>query len=94
MADKETSGAGRLLKLLVGAGGIYMSFIMYGQLQEQIFKFRPAAGNAYEGQKFSGVFSLQAVGESLGKLRSLLLRLVALAKSRGLVCKERSNSAP
>jgi hypothetical protein len=42
------------LKLLVGAGGIYGSFLTYGKLHEQIFKYA-----AEDGARFTYAFFLQ-----------------------------------
>ena len=46
------------LKLLIGAGGIYVSFLSYGKLHEQIFKYKSA-----DGEKFTYAFFLQALGK-------------------------------
>jgi len=44
------------LKLLIGAGGIYASFLTYGKLHEQIFKYQSP-----DGEKFVFAFFLQAI---------------------------------
>ena len=46
------------LKLLIGAGGIYVSFLSYGKLHEQIFKYK-----SEDGEKFTYAFFLQALGK-------------------------------
>jgi hypothetical protein len=46
------------LKLLIGAGGIYVSFLSLGKLHEQIFKYQSA-----DGEKFTFAFFLQALGK-------------------------------
>ena len=43
------------MKLLIGAGGIYASFLSLGKLHEQIFKYKNA-----DGEKFTFAFFLQA----------------------------------
>ena len=50
--------ANKGLKLLIGAGGIYVSFLSYGKLHEQIFKYQSA-----DGEKFTYAFFLQALGK-------------------------------
>jgi len=44
------------LKLAIGAGGIYASFLTYGKLHEQIFKFESSSG-----EKFKFAFFVLAV---------------------------------
>ena len=53
----DGKGMGRGLKLLIGAGGIYVSFLSYGKLHEQIFKYK-----SDDGEKFTYVFFLQSLG--------------------------------
>ena len=36
--------ADRLLKLLIGVGGIYGAFLYYGTLQEEVFHFKDSNG--------------------------------------------------
>ena len=60
------------LKLLVGAGGIYGSFLTYGKLHEQIFKYA-----AEDGARFTYAFFLQVCiyrGICLCLSLSLILR--------------------
>jgi UDP-galactose transporter B1 len=47
--------ASKGVKLLIGAGGIYASFLTLGKLHEQIFKYKNA-----DGEKFTFAFFLQA----------------------------------
>ena len=53
---EKNKGMGKGLKLLIGAGGIYVSFLSYGKLHEQIFKYTSA-----DGEKFTHAFFLQAI---------------------------------
>ncbi len=46
------------LKLLIGAGGIYASFLYYGTLQEDVFHYKAA-----DGSMFKQAWFLQALGE-------------------------------
>jgi UDP-galactose transporter B1 len=46
------------LKLLIGAGGIYASFLYYGTLQEEVFHYMAA-----DGTKFTQAWFLQALGK-------------------------------
>ncbi len=46
------------LKLLIGAGGIYASFLYYGALQEDVFHFKAA-----DGTMFKQAWFLQALGK-------------------------------
>ena len=48
----------KALKLLIGAGGIYASFLYYGALQEEVFHFKAA-----DGTMFKQAWFLQALGE-------------------------------
>jgi len=54
MTDKV--GVGQLVKLLIGAGGIYGAFLYYGTLQEDVFKFVSA-----DGEKFKASWFLQVM---------------------------------
>ncbi len=51
------------LQLLFGAGGIYASFLYYGSLQEDVFRYTSAA----DGTKFTHAWFLQAL-ESLANV--------------------------
>jgi hypothetical protein len=46
-----------ILKLLIGAGGIYSAFLYYGALQEDVFHYV----NPLDGSKFTSAWFLQAV---------------------------------
>ena len=63
--EKESTGMSKGLKLLIGAGGIYVSFLSYGKLHEQIFKYK-----SDDGEKFTFAFFLQALGTSTTSARS------------------------
>ncbi|KAL7468101.1 hypothetical protein ACHAXS_008329 [Conticribra weissflogii] len=58
------------LQLLFGAGGIYASFLYYGSLQEDVFRYTSAA----DGTKFTHAWFLQA----LESLANVVLGAVAL----------------
>ena len=60
MSGKDSVGMSKGLKLLIGAGGIYVSFLSYGKLHEQIFKYR-----SDDGEKFTFAFFLQALVRQL-----------------------------
>lgn len=47
-----------VLKLMIGAGGIYAAFLYYGALQEDVFHYV-----APDGSKFKAAWFLQAVGK-------------------------------
>jgi hypothetical protein len=47
-------------KLLIGAGGIYASFLYYGSLQEDVFHYTSASG-----EKFKYAWFLQVLGACL-----------------------------
>lgn len=49
-----------MLKLLIGAGGIYASFLYYGSLQEDVLTYRSTEGET-AGQKFGYSWFLQIV---------------------------------
>ena len=49
--------ADRLVKLLIGVGGIYGAFLYYGTLQEEVFHFKDN-----NGVKFKAVWFLMALG--------------------------------
>ena len=53
----EKAGLPASIKLLIGAGGIYASFLYYGTLQEDVFHFKSAAGI-----KFTQAWFLQVLG--------------------------------
>ena len=59
MSGNDSVGLSKGFKLLIGAGGIYVSFLSYGKLHEQIFKYR-----SDDGEKFTFAFFLQALGTS------------------------------
>ena len=59
------------LKLLIGAGGIYASFLYYGALQEDVFHFKAA-----DGTMFKQAWFLQALGKSHTCLSSFLVSLL------------------
>lgn len=48
----------KIVKLLIGAGGIYSAFLYYGTLQEDVFHYTAA-----NGDKFKAAWFLQALGE-------------------------------
>ena len=54
------SGIPKWLKLVIGAGGIYGSFLYYGTLQEDVFHY-----SAEDGSKFKAAWFLQCLGISL-----------------------------
>lgn len=59
--NKHTEGGVQIpkaLKLLIGAGGIYASFLYYGALQEDVFHFKAA-----DGTMFKQAWFLQALGK-------------------------------
>lgn len=45
------------VKMIIGAGGIYASFLYYGTLQEEVFAF-----TAPDGTQFKSAWFLQALG--------------------------------
>ena len=49
--------ADRLIKLLIGVGGIYGAFLYYGTLQEEVFHFKDS-----NGVKYKAVWFLMALG--------------------------------
>ena len=55
----STNAKTKRLQLLVGAGGIYASFLYYGTLQEDVFAFKTLGGEAFKEAWF-----LQAVEAS------------------------------
>jgi UDP-galactose transporter B1 len=56
VVEKKAYTAADRLKLLQGAAGIYFFFIMYGRMQERIFKYKSASG-----KKFTSVWFLQLI---------------------------------
>jgi len=37
-----------VVKLLIGAGGIYAAFLYYGSLQEDVFRYQAADGTSFK----------------------------------------------
>mmetsp|Transcript_1612 Transcript_1612/g.3098 ORF Transcript_1612/g.3098 Transcript_1612/m.3098 type:complete len:406 (+) Transcript_1612:383-1600(+) len=68
-----TTSKTQALQLLFGAGGIYASFLYYGSLQEDVFRYISAA----DGTKFTHAWFLQAL-ESLANVILGVLALVIL----------------
>mmetsp|Transcript_9826 Transcript_9826/g.18215 ORF Transcript_9826/g.18215 Transcript_9826/m.18215 type:complete len:235 (-) Transcript_9826:820-1524(-) len=68
-----TTAKTQALQLLFGAGGIYASFLYYGSLQEDVFRYISAA----DGTKFTHAWFLQAL-ESLANVILGVLALVIL----------------
>lgn len=58
--EQKTGGVQipQALKLLIGAGGIYASFLYYGTLQEDVFHYKAA-----DGTMFKQAWFLQALGK-------------------------------
>jgi solute carrier family 35 (UDP-galactose transporter), member B1 len=56
------------LQLLIGAGGIYASFLTYGKLHEQIFKYEDA-----DGERFKLAFFIQLIESIFSVLISTLM---------------------
>jgi len=71
----------RGMKLLFGAGGIYLSFLSYGKLHEQIFKYK-----SISGEKFQYAFFLQLV-EAFANVLFSFLALTYFGKQKGLPLK-------
>lgn len=74
------------LKLLIGAGGIYASFLYYGTLQEDVFHYSDADGNKFKQAWFLQALEALAnvvvggVGLALsGATKNLPLELFALS---------------
>lgn len=68
--NKHVEGGVQLpkaVKLLIGAGGIYASFLYYGALQEDVFHFKAA-----DGTMFKQAWFLQALGKLIA-IRSFFL---------------------
>eukprot|EP00746_Dinoflagellata_sp_MGD_P065715 gnl/MRDRNA2_/MRDRNA2_27349_c0_seq1.p1 gnl/MRDRNA2_/MRDRNA2_27349_c0~~gnl/MRDRNA2_/MRDRNA2_27349_c0_seq1.p1 ORF type:complete len:405 (-),score=56.18 gnl/MRDRNA2_/MRDRNA2_27349_c0_seq1:67-1281(-) len=55
-SSQKSAGLPGGLKLLIGAGGIYASFLYYGSLQEDVFQYV-----AKDGSKFKDVWFLQVL---------------------------------
>ena len=69
---------GQGMKLLIGAGGIYCSFLTYGKLHEQIFKY-----TADDGSRFTYAFFLQVM-ESLVTVVVAAVGLWRAGRQQGL----------
>ncbi len=69
------------LKLLIGAGGIYTSFLTYGKLHEQIFKYEDP-----HGQRFVFAFFLQAI-EALANVVVALIGMKIVGQQKNLPVK-------
>jgi len=67
-----------VLKLLIGAGGIYAAFLYYGTLQEDVFHYRGA-----DGSKFTQAWLLQAV-EALANVILGGIGLLVTGGTKGL----------
>lgn len=66
------------LKLVFGAGGIYLAFAYYGVLQEDVFQYESA-----EGQKFTQAWFLQFL-EALANVIIAAIGLLATGATTGL----------
>jgi len=66
------------LKLLIGAGGIYASFLTYGKLHEQIFKYQSP-----DGEKFVFAFFLQAI-EAFANVLAAGIGMRIVGRQKGL----------
>lgn len=67
------------IQLLVGAGGIYASFLYYGSLQEDVFRY-----TADDGTKFNHVWYLQFL-ESLANVLfgTMALVIIGVSQNKG-----------
>jgi UDP-galactose transporter B1 len=54
--NEKSNSSMRVIKLVIGALGIYASFLYYGTLQEDVFLFK-----SQDGSKFTQVFFLQVL---------------------------------
>ena len=72
----------RGVKLLIGAGGIYASFLTLGKLHEQIFK----GYKSEDGEKFTFAFFLQAV-EAIANVVFAGIALRIMGHQKGLPIK-------
>ena len=67
--DKNVEKKGNMMQLLFGAGGIYACFLYYGTLQEDVFRYKNAAGEGFKYIWFLQVLeSLANVGVSFAAL--------------------------
>ncbi|KAL7515031.1 hypothetical protein ACHAXN_012421 [Cyclotella atomus] len=71
-----TSTKRQALQLLFGAGGIYASFLYYGSLQEDVFRYA-----AQDGTKFNHVWYLQVL-ESLANVAFGVIALTIIGLTR------------
>jgi len=69
-----------LLQLLIGAGGIYASFLYYGSLQEDVLTYKGASG-----EKFEYPWLLQVLEAGANVILGLLCMLIFEGQRFGLV---------
>jgi solute carrier family 35 (UDP-galactose transporter), member B1 len=65
MADTPSKAAASAglpdgVKLIIGAGGIYAAFLYYGSLQEDVFRYKSAAGEFFKQAWFLQVLEALA----------------------------------
>jgi UDP-galactose transporter B1 len=71
-----TSTKKQAVQLVFGAGGIYASFLYYGSLQEDVFRY-----TAEDGTKFNHVWYLQVL-ESLANVVFGVIALIVIGLTR------------
>lgn len=86
MTSSTTGGMPDAVKLLIGAGGIYASFLYYGSLQEDVFRYTAADGTTFKQAWFLQVLEALAnvivgfVGMQLtGATKGIPLRMFAIS---------------